>query len=203
MDNPDQPDLDNTIRLVRSAQGGDEGAMNRLFTRYLPLVQQIVALRMGWRLSQMVDVEDIVQNALIRVFTSLERFEVRSEGSFRNWLARCVERELIDTHRAETREKRGGGAVHRFGDCNASVLHSSIFRDDGDSPSAYARVEELADRLENALLAMPEHERELIVLRALCDMPYPEIASQLGLTNQAAVRVACSRALRKLKAQVE
>jgi RNA polymerase sigma factor (sigma-70 family) len=158
---------------------------------------------MGWRLSRMVDVEDVVQNVLIRVFTSLDKLETPSPGSFRNWLARCVEREIIDTHRTETRKKRGGGGVVRFGDCDASVLRSSIFRADGSTPSAHAQARELGDRLEEALLAMPEHERELIVLRALCDMPYDEIAAHLGIENQAAIRVACSRALRKLKALAE
>ena len=203
MPDPGNHDLDQTLRLVRSAQAGDASALEALFARYVPVVRQIVALRMGWRLRQMLDVEDLVQNALVRILQSLEKFEPRSEGSFRNWLARCVEREIVDTHRAETRAKRGGGAVARFGDCDASVLHSSIFGADGSTPSAHARAGELAERLEEALLEMPAHERELIVLRALCDMSYEEIAAQLGTANEASVRVACSRALRKLHARVK
>ena len=200
---PPDEELDATLQLVRAAQTGDGAALDRLLERYLPRVRQIVALRAGWRVRQMVDIEDVVQDVLLRVLKGLEQFEVRSEASFRNWLARCVEREIVDTKRHETRQKRGGGNVRRFGDCDASVLHSSIFGGDLSTPSAHARAGELADRLEDALLEMPEYQRELIVMRAVCGMSYSELAAELGIENEGAVRVAYSRALGILRQSVE
>src|SRR5262245_12995939 len=90
-----------TILLVRAAQRGDAEALEALFTRYLPRVRQIVALRLGWRLRQLLEVDDIVQEVLLDAFQGLGQFEPRSEGSFRNWLARTVEREIVDTSRTE------------------------------------------------------------------------------------------------------
>ena len=46
-----------TIQLVLAAQNGDAAALESLFSRYLPYVTQIVALRVGRRLGQMVEVE--------------------------------------------------------------------------------------------------------------------------------------------------
>ena len=201
--NGSDSDFDATLRLVRAAQDGDAGALDDLFRRYLPRVRQIVALRVGRRLRQMMDVEDLVQNSLLRVLSSLKDFEARSEARFRNWLATCVEREIVDSLRTETRQKRGGGAVLRFGDCDASVLRSSLFGRGVSTPSAHACAEELAARLEEEILAMPVHERELIILRAVCDMSYEEMGAQLGLTNLDVLRVACSRAFRKLRARIE
>ena len=191
-----------TIELVLAAQKGDAAALNTLFSRYLPHVTQIVALRMGRRLGQMVEVEDVVQEVLLDVLRSLGRFEPRSEGSFRNWLARCVEREVVDIQRTATRQKRGGGAVRRFGDLSQSILHSSIFGRDLTAPSAHVRAQELAERLEDALLEMPEYQRELIILRAVCGMSHAEIAAELGISEEGAVRVAYSRALRKLEERI-
>jgi RNA polymerase sigma-70 factor (ECF subfamily) len=188
-----------TTLLVRAAQGGDAAALEALFARYLPRVRQIVALRMGWRLRQVLEVEDIVQEVLLDAFQGLEKFQPRSEGSFRNWLARSIEREIVDAARTESRKKRGGGAVRRFGDYDSALLGSSIFGADVTSPSAGVRVDELGARLEEALLEMPAYQRDLIVLRALCEMSYAEVAGELGISREETVRVAYSRALRQLE----
>jgi RNA polymerase sigma-70 factor (ECF subfamily) len=191
-----------TTLLVRAAQAGDAAALEALFARYLPRVRQIVALRLGRRLKQIIEIDDIVQEVLLDAFRGLEKFEPRSEGSFRNWLARCVEREIVDTARTETRKKRGGGAVRRFSDYDSSLLGSSIFGADATSPSAGVQLDELTQRLEEALLQMPAYQRDLIVLRALCEMSYAEVAAELGISREETVRVAYSRALRQLKEQL-
>lgn len=201
---PSEPahDLEATTQLVRAAQNGDAAALDALLVRYLPRVRQIVALRMGHRVRQMVEVEDIVQEVLLDLLKGLERVELRSQGSFRNWLARCVEREIIDTRRMETRRKRGGGAVRRFGDLDPTLLTSSIFGADPTTPSAHARANELAELLEEAILELPEHHRELILLRCVCGMSWAEITAELGLSDRSTVRVAFSKVIRKLEKRV-
>ena len=189
-------------QLVSAAQEGNAAALESLFSRYLPRVRHIVALRMGWRLRQLVEIDDVVQEVLLDVFKGLDRFEQRSEGSFRNWLSRCVEREVVDTLRTQTRKKRGGGEIRRIGDYDASLLRSSIFGVDLESPSQHVRAEELAERIQDALLEMPAHERDLIILRALCGMSYEEMASEFGMSREGTLRVAYSRALRKLEARL-
>ncbi len=188
-----------TTLLVRAAQAGDAAALETLFTRYLPRVRQIVALRMGRRLRQLIEIDDVVQEVLLDAFKGLKSFEPRSEGSFRNWLARCVEREIVDSVRTESRKKRGGGAVRRFSDYDTSLLGSSIFGADATSPSAGVRADEFGQRIEEALLQMPAYQRDLIVLRALCDMSYAEVAAELGISREETVRVAYSRALKQLE----
>ena len=79
-----------TLELVGAAQKGDRSALEALFERYLPRVRQIVAVRMGRRLNQVVEFDDIAQDVLLKVFQGLDRFEQKSEGSFRNWLANCA-----------------------------------------------------------------------------------------------------------------
>ena len=129
---PQEPqDFDTTIHLVGAAQDGDRSAMERLFTRYLPRVRQIVALRMGRRLGRFMETDDIAQEALLKAFNGLDRFEHKSEGSFRNWLARCVECEIKDQVRKVDAKKRGAGKVYRFGDCSSDILVSSIFAGSG------------------------------------------------------------------------
>ncbi|MBI4606734.1 MAG: sigma-70 family RNA polymerase sigma factor [Planctomycetes bacterium] len=191
---------DDTLNLVRAAQGGDSAALERLFARCLPRVRQIVALRMGRRLREMLEIEDLVQEVLLKVLKGLERFEQRSEGGFSNWLAKLVECEVIDQRRRGERRKRGGGRVRRFTDLDSSVLVSSIMAGREPTPSALARAEELTEKLEEALFLLAEHQREVIVLRAVCGLSYAEVAAELGIGEEGAARLAFFRALKKLKA---
>lgn len=190
-----------TLSLVRSAQGGSTRAMERLFSRYLPRIRRIVALRTGRRLRALHGEEDLVQQALLRVFRSLKDFEPRSEASFRNWVARCVENEIVDLSRRAEAAKRNGGPIHLGGDCEAFL--ASIEDPRQATPSEIARAGELEERIERVLLQMPDHFREIIILRHLCGMSHREIAEELGFGSESSVRVALSRALDHLRRKLE
>lgn len=195
-------ELERTVELVRSAQGGDAEALERLMTRYLPRVRQIVALRAGRRLKDFGDLEDIAQETVLRVFQGLRRIQQDSEGAFRNWVARCVECEIVDHIRKADAKKRGGVNVRRFGDFDGCDLHSSVLKGHDPTPSQVASAKELGERIEAALLAMPKHSREVIILRSLCDMSYAEIADEMGFQREVNARMAFSRAIQKLKMEL-
>ena len=190
-----------TVCLVRAAQSGDDQAVDALFSRYLPRVRQIVALRMGWGLRRFLEIDDVTQDVFLKVFRNLGRFQHHSEGSFRNWMAHCVECEIIDQARKIKAKKNGGIRVQRF--YSTDSLHVSIFRDQGPTPCQIFKAKELEEKIERALLNIPKHYREVIIMRQLCGMSYREMAKAMGFGKEATVRKACSRALRKLREMIE
>ncbi|HVR73955.1 MAG TPA: sigma-70 family RNA polymerase sigma factor [Planctomycetota bacterium] len=195
----DDPELTQTIQLVEAARGGDEGALNRLFERYLPRTRRVVAMRMGWKLRQLEDHEDLVQEALLKVFQGLQRFEARSEGSFRQWLAQCVECALRDALKHARRQKRGSGRVRRFTDLKCDSLAASIVAVDARTPSQVLQGAQLEEKLEQAILDLPERYREVLVRRSFCGLSYAEIAAELGFKKEGTARQAYARALQKLR----
>jgi RNA polymerase sigma-70 factor (ECF subfamily) len=198
-----EPAFETTLRLVQAAQGGDQRALNDLFERYLPRTRRIVACRMGWRLRQLEEHEDLVQATLLRVFQGLDRFEAQSEGSFRHWVAHLVECTIRNAARDAKRAKRGGGRVRRWSELADESLSRLTFAGDDPSPSAVVQARELEERLEDALQKLPERYRELIVLRSLCGMSYGEIAATVGAEKEGTVRQIYSRAVQKLKDLLE
>src|SRR3954447_14459744 len=70
--------------LVRLAQRGDEHARNELFKRHRQEVARIVVRAMG----PDADVEDVVQDAFIQIFRSIDGF--RGDSKFSTWLYRLV-----------------------------------------------------------------------------------------------------------------
>jgi RNA polymerase sigma-70 factor (subfamily 1) len=193
----------NTQNLVQAAQRGDVRALDDLFARHLPVVRQVVALRLGRRLRQLVDLEDIVQGAVVRALEGMKTFEHRSEGSFRHWLAACVEQEIIRHSRREGAQKRGGGKVRRFRDYSTTLLQTSVLPGKEPTPSHLAAARETEERIEAALLELPVHHRELIILRRLCGLSYAEVAQAMGFEQEGTARVAISRALAKLRGLLE
>ena len=194
-----------TIQLLEHAQRGDDRAVDDLFTRYLPIVRQIAALRTGRSLRRLVSDEDIVQEAMLRAFRGLHRFEPRSEGTFRDWLAKCVETALVDEIRAATRKKRGSGKVRPFSDAtdgeDCRISHY-VLEPEAGSPSKVAIGREVEERIEEILLSMKSHQREVIVLRQLCGMSYREVADAMGLEKEGTARQLCARALAKLRQEL-
>lgn len=68
------------VALVTAARSGDQAAQDALVGAYLPLVYNIV----GRALNGSVDVDDVVQDTMLRVLDSLET--LRDPASFRSWL---------------------------------------------------------------------------------------------------------------------
>ncbi|MFF0557882.1 sigma-70 family RNA polymerase sigma factor [Streptomyces sp. NPDC004266] len=78
-------------KLVVAAQAGDDRAREELIAAYLPLVYNIV----GRALSGHADVDDVVQETLLRVVRDLP--SLRAPESFRSWLVSITLRQ-INTH---------------------------------------------------------------------------------------------------------
>ncbi|MCZ4101728.1 sigma-70 family RNA polymerase sigma factor [Streptomyces sp. So13.3] len=82
--------------LVVAAQAGDDRAREELIATYLPLLYNIV----GRALSGHADVDDVVQETLLRVVRDLPA--LRAPESFRSWLVSITLRQ-ISTHRNRQR----------------------------------------------------------------------------------------------------
>ncbi len=191
------PFLSSTMRLLVASQDGDRKALDALFERCLPRVRRIVSLRIGTRLRSLYDRDDLVQGAMLRAFRGLSGFKEQSPAMFQNWLARCVESELVDTYRAEHAKKRRGETEVALR--TEDVMLSSIIDSRMPTPSWLARARELEERVEAALLKMPKHHREAIILRHLCGYSYEEIADAMGFEREVNARMAVSRAVKRLR----
>ena len=86
--------------LVTAARAGDQRALDELLTRYLPLVYNIV----GRALGQPEDVDDVVQDTMLRVVRGLGG--LREPERFRSWLVAVTMNQI-----REHRQYRRGAAV--------------------------------------------------------------------------------------------
>jgi RNA polymerase sigma factor (sigma-70 family) len=176
--------------------------MDDLFVRYLPKVRQIVALRLGRPLRDFAMYEDLVQESLLRAFEKLDSFEELSEGTFQNWIASCVMSSMNLYFRKAGAKKRGGGKIRVRRGARSEVLSVSLLKAKQPGPSSVAGARELEERIEEELLALKSHHREIIILRHLCGMSAREIASTMGFGSPATARKVLSRAMESLRARL-
>jgi RNA polymerase sigma factor (sigma-70 family) len=111
------------------------------------------------------DAADLVQDALLRVRTGLERYE---PGSLEGWLARIVTNVFLDDVRR--RKRRPASALPENPDL---VLPPT--------PSAADTSTELSADVQAALASLPEEFRVPIVLCDIADQSYEQIALALDI----------------------
>jgi RNA polymerase sigma-70 factor (ECF subfamily) len=105
-------------------------------------------------------------------------------------MARIAEheiRDLADFHHRQRRDAALKAPLDAAADVPAPVRQAL----------SLVLINEAALRLERALDALPDAQRELIVLRKLEEMTFPEIAARLGKSEDAC-RMAFSRAMTAL-----
>lgn len=188
-----------TMLVVRKAQNGDREAQNLLFQRFAPFVRAIVELRLGRTPARREDVDDLVQDALVRAYEGLDNFGTTPDGSFRAWLACCARCAVFDEYKRVRARKRGGGkAVRTFTELGSGFLASSVLVGKEATPSQVVMGAEAETAVLKALRQLKERYCTVIVYRKLCHMSYREIAEIMDVRDETNARVMCHRALERL-----
>jgi RNA polymerase sigma-70 factor (ECF subfamily) len=191
-----------TEQLLDRAAAGEAGARGLLLQRHRERLKRMVAVRADPRLAGRVDQSDVVQETLAAAAAQLDDYLHRRPIPFYPWLRRLAQDQLADLHRRHVRALRRS-VVREEGaaglpDRSALELADRLLARES-SPSAGARRSEDRARVRAALAALPEADREVLVLRVLEEMPTREIAATLGIT-EGAVRSRQVRALYRLRA---
>jgi RNA polymerase sigma-70 factor (ECF subfamily) len=193
----EQDRLDATVQLLSRFKGGDAHALSHLCDRYVDRLHAVVRLRMGARLRSKLESVDIVQEAFLDGIRGLNQFSYHSEGDFFHWLCKITEnriRDQADYFRAQKRDAARERPLEA-----ARPSHDSVFGPIAElarhtSPaSLVAQAEDLA-RLESAVDALPEAQREALLLVRYEGLSFPEAARHLRSTPDA-VRMLVARAI--------
>lgn len=192
--------LTRSLELVLRAQGGDREALDKLITRYRERVLKIVRLRLGSKLREQVDSEDILQETFVTAVRLLESFEMRDEASLIHWLARLAERQIIaaaDHHGARKRDHARNVSLTNMASSGATRTHLH-FANDTTQPLSRMQRDEEAHIVEDCLARLPDEYRELILLRNYAGASWETVAEETGRPSPAAARMMHARALVEL-----
>jgi RNA polymerase sigma-70 factor (ECF subfamily) len=158
--------------VVARAQRGDHEAFRILVERYQGRAYGL-ALRI---LRDEEKARDAVQDAFVKVYGSLRRFEGRS--SFYTWLYRLVFNQCLDHKRKDKSGRHVEWEEERFGE--EQVLDPSVA---GGLPGPEEELTraELRVAMAEAIAQLPDEARETLLLREVEGLRYAEIAEALGI----------------------
>ncbi len=150
--------------MVERARAGDAGALEALLQHIAP-----TAHRFSRRMCRIDhDADDALQNTLLAVATRLGEFEGRS--SLTSWVYALA-------RSACSRRRRGLKNAPPVADDDAAERAS-----ESPSPEESAGRRELARVVSDALDALPEEAREVLVLRDVEGLTAPEAAEAVGIS---------------------
>jgi RNA polymerase sigma-70 factor, ECF subfamily len=193
-------DPDETDRLLRDAARGDETALRSLLERHRERLRRMVALRLDSRLSARVDASDVVQEALIDAARKLADYERDRPLPFYPWLHRLTAERLAVVHRKHRRGTRSVGLEQHASawcDDSAQMLVDHLVASD-TTPGHDLVREERRQRVRDALERLTPPDREVLVMRYLEDLTFPEIAAILEV-GESAAKMRHLRAIGKIR----
>lgn len=181
--------LDVTVELLTRIRGGDPAAREALCARFLPLLRRWARGRLPHGVRDLAETDDLVQVALLRALDHVEGFEARREGAFLAYLRRI----LMNLVRDEIRGHRRRPARESLDETGAEDSVSLVEQEVGfETMAAYER----------ALEALPEEQREAVMLRVEFGYTYEEIATAVGSPSTDAARMMVTRALARVAAEM-
>jgi RNA polymerase sigma-70 factor (ECF subfamily) len=127
------------------------------------------------------DARELVQEAFLRVFKSLDGFQ--GSSSFFTWLYRIVTNLSIDLMRKPGRQATNLEEVRVGSEEGADLDFSLLGRYGGTDPMDAVRRGEIGRRLQEALDALPTYHRAVILLREVEGLSYEEMAHVMDVSK--------------------
>lgn len=157
-------------RLIDAARRGDVQAFNRLV-----LAHQDRAYSFAVRVLGDPDAAaDATQKAFIAAYNAINRYR---EGNFRAWLLRIVHNQCYDVLRRQQRHPEP--SIDAITEENESP---GFLIDPEASPEEQLEQTEMAAAIEHCLQALPDGQREAVVLCDVEGYDYVEIAQILAVS---------------------
>lgn len=179
------------LRLLVKARDGDERARGELMERLQARVLATVRGRLGTRLRNKLESQDIVQSVFLDVLDSEDPPPLENEAALIGWLARRVENKIRDLARYFDSQKRDQRREVPLPASEAELPPRE------STPSLRYQQGENQHRIERALGKLTDKEREIVHWKDFMNLTFAEIAHRRGTTREGA-RWAYSRAVGRL-----
>ena len=168
------------LKIIGAARQ-DPNAFGELYLLYVGQVFRYLYSRMG----NVHEAEDTTAQTFLVAFESFDRF--RQDGYFASWLFTIARNKAMD----HFRQRKNTTSIDEVNEISVE-----------NDPLNGVIQSEQAAALSKLIQALPEEDRELLRLRFLAAMSFPEIAHFLH-RNEEAVKKSTYRLLARLHSQVE
>jgi RNA polymerase sigma-70 factor, ECF subfamily len=169
-------------QLLQEAKAGDAAILGRLLELYRRYLSLLARVQIGQRLQGKVDASDLVQETFLEAHRNFDRFRGGTEAEFVAWLRQILAANLADLLRrylgTKGRDVRLEREIQDALDQSSVLLNRALVAPQS-SPSQQAERREQGVQLADALDQLPADYREVLVLRHLEGLAFPEVARRM------------------------
>ncbi len=155
----------NDQELIARYVDGDHKAFETLLRRYRSKIYTSIYLFV----KDHALAEDIFQEVFIKIIDTLRKGKYNHEGKFVQWAMRIAYNMCVDYHRRHKRR------AHINPTEEFDIFE--VLRHSDDSADTLIMRSETHNRIRRLVDALPEEQREVVILRHYADMSFKEIAS--------------------------
>lgn len=152
------------LAMVRRATAGEASAIRWIYDRHARFVAAVA----GRYVANDEDAKDVVQEALVRILTSLGSFYYRGPGSLRRWMARIAVNEALKYLKAAS----------RLSFTDLDIIAETAGAEDDPPPDELS-----ADTVYEQIRRLPDGYRTVFNLYVVEGMSHREIAAELGISE--------------------
>jgi RNA polymerase sigma-70 factor (ECF subfamily) len=171
---------------------------------FRPYLSLLARLQLHTHLQRKLDVSDLVQQTMLQALAGLEGFRGSTDAEIAVWLRKILARQMANVARDLGRQKRDLSrqcSLQAALDDSAARLEQFLTADQS-SPSEKVQRSEQAVRLADAIAALPEAQREAVVLHHFDDWTLEQVGRHLE-RSPVAVAGLIKRALRSLRLRLQ
>jgi len=183
-----------TEHLLERVSQGDTRALERLLANHRPYLRRLIELRMEDNLHARVDPSDVVQETQLVVIRRIDDFLERRPTSFRLWLRGKALEKLVDMRRHHLAQKRSVRRDVAISSVSSAAIAKHLCP---ARPSSVMQQHELARATHQAIAALSDLDREVLILRHGEGLMNAEVAEVLKIEPDAASK-RYGRAVRRL-----
>ena len=187
-------DADNDWAIVRQVQAGDVAAFDRLITKYRSRLYSVVYNMTSNR----EDAADLTQDAFIKAFQSIQRFQ--GQSAFFTWIYRIAINSTI-THMRKNR-LRSFFSLERINEDEPVAKEVLAALTDKSGTERTTAMRELQEKLNEAMQKLSIKHRTVVTLFEIDGLSHQEIA-EITNCSVGTVRSRLHYAKQQLQAELE
>lgn len=155
------------IKVIEKARNGDRKAIRLLYDRY----SGYLAATCARYLADRGDQKDVLQDSFVKVFSSMDKFDYRGEGSLKAWMRQVVVNECLKMLRHRRR--------------SVPIVYEGELRDveEEDDIGPPDVVDVPAAAIHEMIKELPDGYRAVFNLFVLEEKSHKEISEMLGITE--------------------
>jgi len=171
--------------LIERAKTGDEDAFRELLLIQSPQLEAMIQAKLNQSNRAVVDVDDVLQEALVAIHRALPSGDFSDEASFSAWCRRITENRMLDALRQQSRKKRGGDRQRVVENLSQDGRVIDGIPAEITRASVRVRREEEAEQVNQAVGELPTAQRQATKLKYQDGRSNQSIALILDKSTQA------------------